>query len=77
MHTPEVMPGSEPECTCSPLLTPGEVARLLRVSSRTVRRLARKGLIPQLRVGSRTPRYDRAAVLAALQRKEAHDDNAD
>lgn len=39
------------------LLTPQEVAEILRVSPRTVRRLAACGQLDRLRLGYRTTRY--------------------
>jgi excisionase family DNA binding protein len=54
------------------LLTVGQVAELLQLSTRTIRRLAASGRIPCLRIASRT-RFVRGDVLRwlAAQRKES------
>jgi excisionase family DNA binding protein len=46
------------------LLKPQEVADLLAVSPRTVRRLAEEGVLERVRIGHRTSRYTRRSVLA-------------
>jgi excisionase family DNA binding protein len=48
------------------LLTTDEVAAILRVTGRTVRRLANSGRITQVRFSERTIRYPRRDVLALL-----------
>ncbi|MFO0861557.1 MAG: helix-turn-helix domain-containing protein [Phycisphaerales bacterium] len=50
-----------------PLITAGELAVVLGVSTHTVCHWARTGRIPCLRVGQKTLRFDRAAVLAAIR----------
>lgn len=50
-----------------PLITAGELAVALGVSTHTVRHWARSGRIPCMRVGQKTLRFDRAAVLAAIR----------
>ncbi len=50
-----------------PLITAGELAAILGVSTHTVRHWARTGRIPCLRVGQKTLRFDRDAVLAAIR----------
>jgi excisionase family DNA binding protein len=48
------------------LLSPQEVAALLGVSPRTVRRLANEGVVTRVRIGHRTSRYTRRSVLALI-----------
>jgi excisionase family DNA binding protein len=48
------------------MLTADEVADLLSVSTRTVRRLASEGVITRVRVGHRTARYTPRSVLALV-----------
>ncbi|MCC7364351.1 MAG: helix-turn-helix domain-containing protein [Dehalococcoidia bacterium] len=50
-----------------PLITASELAAVLGVTTHTVRHWARTGRIPCLRVGQKTLRFDREAVLAALR----------
>jgi len=47
-------------------LTARQLAELLQVSESTVRRLAREGRIPAVRLTSRLIRFQRSAVLHAL-----------
>jgi excisionase family DNA binding protein len=58
----------------SPLLNARETATRLRVSEATVRRLARRGELPHLRVGSQI-RVD-AAELEAWLRRDVSDDGS-
>jgi excisionase family DNA binding protein len=58
----------------SPLLNARETATRLRVSEATVRRLARRGELPYLRVGSQI-RVD-AADLEAWLRRDVSDDGS-
>lgn len=58
---------SRPEAGRHRLLTPDELAELLGVATRTVRRLTLDGTIPHIQVGGRRPRYVRDEVLAALR----------
>lgn len=51
------------------VLTPDDVAALLRVSAKTVKRLARDGRVPAQRVG-RAWRFSRVAVLDWLGTQE-------
>jgi len=53
----------------SALLKPREVAELLAVSPRTVRRLAGEGVLDRVRIGHRTSRYTRQSVLALTDPK--------
>ena len=48
------------------LLDAREVAALLGVSERTVRRLAQDGVLARVRIGHRTSRYTRRSVLALI-----------
>jgi excisionase family DNA binding protein len=48
------------------LLTPDEVAEILRVSPRHVRRLAANGVIQRIQLGARTARYTAESVDALL-----------
>lgn len=48
------------------LLSPRDVADLLGVSERTVRRLAQDGALDRVRIGHRTSRYTRRSVLALI-----------
>jgi len=54
------------------LLTQKELAVMLAVSARTVRRLTRSGELPCVRLGRRLPRYRLEEVLEAL-----HSDRGD
>lgn len=58
-----------------PLLTTGEVAAILRVSPRTVRRLGQTGELGRVHVGGRLTRYT-AESLAALLAGRNDDDPA-
>ena len=49
----------EPE----PILTAKEAASLLKVSKATVQRLVLRGVIPAIRLGPRTVRFSRQALL--------------
>jgi excisionase family DNA binding protein len=48
------------------MLTVDEVAGLLNVSTRTVRRLANEGVLTRVRVGHRIARYTPRSVLALM-----------
>lgn len=50
-----------------PLVTTRELAVELGVTADTIRGWARSGRIPCLRVGQKTLRFDREAVLAAIR----------
>jgi excisionase family DNA binding protein len=56
---------SKPPATL--LATTRELAAMLGVTADTIRGWARSGRIPCLRVGQKTLRFDRAAVLAAIR----------
>jgi excisionase family DNA binding protein len=58
------------------LLTVPETARLLRVTPETVRRLARRGELPAIRVGTQL-RFDRDVLTAPLQRTSRRGANPD
>ena len=49
------------------LLTVQELARALKLNPQTLYRLARQGLVPAVRVGKKTLRFDPAQVRARLQ----------
>jgi excisionase family DNA binding protein len=49
-----------------PLLTPDEVAAELRVTTRTVRRWARAGLLEQVQLGGRLVRYTPDSIEALI-----------
>jgi excisionase family DNA binding protein len=49
------------------LLTPGEVAQLFRVDSKTVTRWAQSGKLNSIRTLGGHRRYDRAEIEAALR----------
>lgn len=49
------------------LMTGGDLAKRLRVSADTVRRWAREGRIPEVRVSRKVRRFREADVLAALE----------
>jgi excisionase family DNA binding protein len=51
----------------TPLVTTRELAAVLGVTTDTIRGWARSGRIPCLRVGQKTLRFDREAVLAAIR----------
>jgi excisionase family DNA binding protein len=50
------------------LLTAEEVARLLRVTTRTVQKWAASGELPAVLLGKKLWRFDRAAVKAWVER---------
>jgi excisionase family DNA binding protein len=56
------------------LLTPRDVAEMLTVSPRTVRRLAASGLLERLRIGHRTVRYRETDVAHLIERLAAGGD---
>lgn len=58
-------PPTPPPAT--PLVTTRELAAVLGVTADTIRGWARSGRIPCLRVGQKTLRFDRVAVLAAIR----------
>jgi len=49
------------------LVSARELAAMLGVTTNTIRGWARSGRIPCLRVGRKTLRFDRGAVLAAIR----------
>jgi excisionase family DNA binding protein len=48
-------------------MSTAEVADLLGISTWTVRTLTKQGRLPVVRLSRKTRRYDRGAVLAALE----------
>jgi excisionase family DNA binding protein len=50
------------------LLKTGEVAERLGVTDQTVRRWAKRGEIPTIRLGARTVRFDEGAVESLVRR---------
>lgn len=55
----------------SELLTVQEMARALRVNPQTLYRLVRQGLVPAVRIGKKTLRFDPAEVRATLETNES------
>lgn len=55
-----------PALRIAQLLTPAEVADVLRVSARTVRRYGDEGRLHRVRVGGRLARYTAASVEALI-----------
>jgi hypothetical protein len=53
-----------------PLLNYGQLATELRLSIREVRTLVQKGIVPHLRLGHRTVKFQRSQVERALKRRE-------
>jgi excisionase family DNA binding protein len=53
-----------------PLLSYEQMASELNVPVRSLRELVRKGVIPHLRLGHRTVKFQRSKVDRALQRRE-------
>jgi len=51
------------------LVTAEEIAESVRVAPDTVKLWTREGLIPAVRINSRTIRYDPADVFAALKKR--------
>ncbi|MBL9030858.1 MAG: helix-turn-helix domain-containing protein [Phycisphaerae bacterium] len=60
----------------SALVTTRELAAVLGVTADTIRGWARSGRIPCLRVGQKTLRFDREAVLAAIRDGRASEGGA-
>jgi len=50
----------------SSYLTPSQIADLLSVTTRTIRNMTAKGLLPVVRLTGKTVRYPRAGVEASL-----------
>jgi excisionase family DNA binding protein len=50
------------------LLKPSEVAKVLAISERSVRRLAEQGALPGIRLGSRSLRFEPEAVAQFVSR---------
>ena len=53
------------------LLTTDEVAAILGVSDRTVRKMGETGELERITIGYRTVRYDKADVIALVERSRA------
>ena len=51
------------------LLDEKDLAEQLQVTTRTIRNYRQEGLIPFIRIGKRTLRYDLADVVAFLKRR--------
>ncbi|MBL8764812.1 MAG: helix-turn-helix domain-containing protein [Phycisphaerae bacterium] len=64
---PEAPPNSAARQPAAPLVTARDLAAVLGVTTDTIRGWARTGRIPCLRVGQKTLRFDREAVLAAIR----------
>ena len=58
---------ARPESGSAPLLTSGEMATNLGISTGQLLRLARKGRLPRVKIGHRTIRFDPVEVLAAVR----------
>lgn len=52
------------------MLTVQEMARALKLNPQTLYRLVRQGLVPAVRIGKKTLRFDPAQVQATLKAKE-------
>ena len=68
-----------PQLDLPPVLTTREVATLLRLTPQHITRLARTGVLPHFKLGPRTYRFSRDAVVAwlrktAVQGAEEHPD---
>lgn len=70
----DTKPVSSPDRT---LLTADEVAAILRVTPRTVRRWTRAGLIEPIRLGGRLVRYTPAAVDRLISHKTSEAPDCD
>lgn len=55
---------AEDAAVIEPMLTPEEVAELLKISKATLCRMTKRGEIPHKRIGDRIVRYQRAAIVA-------------
>jgi excisionase family DNA binding protein len=55
------------------LLTADEIAKTLRVSADTVRRWAREGRIPEVKLSPKVRRYREADVMAALESPQSRE----
>jgi len=55
------------------LLTPAEVAEVLRVTLRTVQRYARDGRLDRVRIGCRLSRYTLASVIRLIEPETRND----
>jgi excisionase family DNA binding protein len=51
------------------LLNADELARILDVRPATIRRWARQGILPEIRIGPKTRRFCYGDVLAALRKR--------
>ena len=56
-----------------PLLNYSEMAVELGVPVRTLRDFVRRGVVPHLRLGHRTVKFQRSKVARALQRREVRE----
>jgi excisionase family DNA binding protein len=55
------------------ILTPKEVAELLRVSTRKINRLVAEGQIPCVRIGKRRIRFKREAIMKWFRERHTTD----
>ncbi|GEM_PF-6745492 len=62
---------SQTETEGSQLLTAPELARALKLNPQTLYRLARRGLIPSIRIGKKVLRFDPIQVRATLEAQGA------
>jgi excisionase family DNA binding protein len=59
---------TKPEMSMNDLLSPKEVAALLRITTKTLRAHTQKGTIPQpVRLGPRTLRWSREVITAFMR----------
>jgi len=61
---------SAPQPQVPELLTAQELATALKLNTQTLYRLVRQGLVPAIRIGRKTLRFDLVQVRAALQSQE-------
>jgi excisionase family DNA binding protein len=55
----------------APLVTADAIAECLGITTRSVLRMANRGTIPAVRLNPRLLRFDRDAVLAAIQTQQS------
>jgi excisionase family DNA binding protein len=61
---------SEHEVVLEPLLDYNQIASELNISVRSLRNLVYEGVVPHLRLGHRTVKFQRSKVERALARRE-------
>lgn len=74
---PTILPPKPTPPAATPLVTTRELAAELGVTADTIRGWARSGRIPCMRVGQKTLRFDREAVLAAIRDGHGSEGGAD